>query len=203
LELDQRYANACLQILRDDDLSLPEDIVKSLQKKPFAAEIITDKDGVPYLKLYGKQHFLLSQIVPLLKNIGLTVHSEISYEIPFETSKVNVSRYRIANEQLEEINHTQRNILELLETMLCNPTLPNTALLQLTLLENISPRELELLVALIAYENQLVPAFNEMTMTNILIKHHSVTKSLLDYFNLKFNPSINIENGRWIGRKKK
>ena len=190
MELDQQYANACLQILRDDDLLIPEYIIESLQKKSFSAEFITDKDGVPYLKIYGKQHFLLSQIVPLLKNIGLTIHSEISYEIPFKTSKIYVSRYRIDNEQIEEINLTQRNILELLETMLCNPTLPNTALLQLTLLENISPRELELLSALIAYENQLVPAFNEMTMTNILIKHHPVTKALLEYFNLKFNPSI-------------
>ncbi len=190
MELDQKYANACLQILRDDDLTVPKNVVELLQKKPFASEFITDKEGHLYLKIYGKQHFLLSQIVPLLKNIGLSVHSEISYEIPFKSSRVYVSRYRIANEQLEEIENTQKNILELLETMLCNPTLPNTALLQLTLLENISPRELELLFALLAYENQLVPAFNEATMTNILIKHHSVTKALLEYFNIKFNPLI-------------
>ena len=190
MELDKQYADACLQILRKDDLSLPDFIVESLQKKPFAAQFITDKDGTPHLKIYGKQHFLLSQIVPLLKNIGLIVHSEISYEIPCESTKVNVSRYRIANEQLEEIDNTQKNILQLLETMLCNPTLPNTALLQLTLLENISPRELELLSALIAYENQLVLAFNEMTMTTIFIKHHSITKALLEYFNIKFNPAI-------------
>jgi len=203
MELDRQYADACLQILRKDDLSVPEFIAESLQKKPFAAEFITDKDGTPYLKIYGKQHFLLSQIVPLLKNIGLIVHSEISYEIPFENSKIHVSRYRITNEQLKEISHTQKNILELLETMLCNPTLPNTALLQLTLLENISPRELELLSSLIAYENQLVPAFNEMTMTTILIKYHSITKALLEYFNIKFNPTIKYRKKELVEAEKK
>ena len=190
MEFNQQYESACLQILRDDDLLLSECIIESLQKKPFTAEFIKDKDEILYLKIYGKQHFLLSQIVPLLKNIGLIIHSEISYEIPFEKDKIYVSRYRITNEQIDEIEYAQRNIIELLEIMLINPILPNTPLLQLTLLENISPRELELLIALIAFENQLVPAFNEATITNILIKHHAVTKALLEYFNLKFDPSL-------------
>jgi glutamate dehydrogenase len=101
-----------------------------------------------------------------------------------------VSRYRIVHDQIDELKRTQNNILDLLETMLRNPTLPNTSLLRLTLLENLSPRELELLTALIEFENQLVPSFNEVTITNILIKHHAITKALLNYFFTKFNPSM-------------
>lgn len=190
MELDRKYADTCLQILRNDDLTLPDTIAKTLQTEAFAAEFITDQDGTPYLKIYSHQHFMLSQIVPILKNIGLMIHSEISYEITLDRTTIHVSRYRIVHEQLDELKRTQNNILHLLETMLCDPTLPNTSLLRLTLLENISPRELKLLTALIEFENQLVPSFNEVTITNILIKHHAITKALLNYFFTKFNPNM-------------
>ena len=190
MDLEQRYAQACLQILRDDDLILSEPIAKELSTHPFASEFIEDEKGTLYLKIYGRQHFMLTQIVPLLKNIGLTVHSEISYDIPYEKEKVYVSRYRIGNEQVEDIKRAKANILDLLKRMLCHPTLPNTPLLGLTLLENLSPRELELLNALIDFENQLVLSFNRVTITDVLIKHHGITKALLTYFYLKFNPSV-------------
>ncbi|BDY12834.1 NAD-glutamate dehydrogenase domain-containing protein [Hydrogenimonas cancrithermarum] len=190
MDLDQRYANTCLQILRSDDLTLPETIEKELSTHPFAAEFIEDENGALYLKIYSTHHFMLTQIVPLLKNIGLAVHSEITYEIPFGEKKISVSRYRIGNERVDDIKRTKKNILELLETMLCHPKLPNTPLLQLTLLENFSPRELELLNALIDFENQLVLSFNRVTITDVLIKHHQITKSLLTYFYLKFNPAL-------------
>ena len=190
MDLEQRYAQACLQILRNDDLVIPEPIAKELSNHPFASEFIEDEKGTLYLKIYGRQHFMLTQIVPLLKNIGLTVHSEISYDIPGEDGKVYVSRYRIGNEQVGDIRRTRTNILELLKSMLCHPKLPNTPLLELTLLENISPRELELLYALIDFENQLVLSFNQVTITDVLIKYHEITKALLGHFYLKFNPSV-------------
>ncbi|WP_201352323.1 NAD-glutamate dehydrogenase domain-containing protein [Hydrogenimonas urashimensis] len=190
MDLEQRYAQACLQILRDDDLVLPKKIAKELSSHPFASEFIEDEKGTLYLKIYGREHFMLTQIVPLLKNIGLTVHSEISYDIPFEKEKVYVSRYRIGNEQVADIKRTKANILDLLKRMLCHPTLPNTPLLKLTLLENLSPRELELLNAMIDFENQLVLSFNRVTITDVLIKYHEVTKALLTYFYLKFNPAL-------------
>ncbi|WP_353661700.1 NAD-glutamate dehydrogenase domain-containing protein [Hydrogenimonas sp. SS33] len=190
MELEQRYAKACLQILRQDDLTLPDKVAQELEKRPFASEFIEDSEGTLYLKIYGREHFMLTRIVPLLKNIGLTVHSEISYTIPRGKAQVYVSRYRIGNENLEEIRRAQANILELLGRMLCRPTLPNTPLLRLTLLENLSPRELELLVAMIDFENQLILSFNIVTITDVLLKHHEVTKALLGYFYARFNPSM-------------
>ena len=190
MDLEQQYAQACLQILRSDDLVLPDSIARELADHPFASELIEDENGTLYLKIYGREHFMLTQIVPLLKNIGLTVHSEISYDIPYENEKIYVSRYRIGNDQVDDIKRTKANILDLLKRMLCCPALPNTPLLKLTLLENLSPRELELLNALIDFENQLVLAFNRVTITDVLIRHHEVTKSLLTYFYLKFNPNV-------------
>ncbi len=190
MNLDQRYAEACLQILRSDDLVLSEGIKSELAKHPFAAEFIEDEEGALYLKIYGTTHFMLTQVVPLLKNIGLSIHSEISYEIVHETRTIFVSRYRIGEERTEDIRRAGENLLDLIKTMLCAPTLPNTPLLQMTLLENLSPRELELLYALIDFENQLVLAFNEATITKVLIDYHDITKTLLDYFRLKFDPSL-------------
>jgi NAD-specific glutamate dehydrogenase len=74
MELDRKYADTCLQILRHDDLTLPDKIAQTLNTEAFAAEFITDQDGTPYLKIYSHQHFMLSQIVPILKNIGLIIH---------------------------------------------------------------------------------------------------------------------------------
>jgi glutamate dehydrogenase len=190
MDLEQRYAQACLQILRNDDLILSDAIAKELADHPFTAEFIEDEEGVLYLKIYGREHFMLTQIVPLLKNIGLTVHSEISYDIPRGEEKVYVSRYRIGNENLDEIRRTKANILGLLKRMLCCPRVENTPLLHLTLLENLSPRELELLAALLDFENQLVLAFNAVTITNVFLKHHEAVRAILGYFYVKFNPSL-------------
>ena len=190
MDLEQRYAQACLQILRNDDLVVPDAIEKELADHPFAAEFIEDERGTLHLKIYGRRHFMLTQIVPLLRNIGLTIHSEISYEIPKGRDKVFVSRYRIGNERVEDVKRAEGNILDLLKRMLCHPTLPNTPLLHLTLLENLSPRELELLDAMIDFENQLVLTFNSVTITDVLLKHHEVTKALLSYFYVKFNPTM-------------
>ena len=190
MELEKRYAQACLQILRSDDLELPDTIGKELSTQNFAAEFIEDDEGALYLKLYGTTHFMLTHVVPLLKNIGLDIHSEISYMIEHKKREIFVSRYKIGNGQLDEIKRAQKNILGLIKMMLCSPALPNTPLLQMTLLENLSPRELELLYALIDFENQLVLAFNKTTITQVLIRYHEITKSLLDYFHLKFDPSL-------------
>ncbi len=190
MNLDKRYAEACLQILRSDDLELPEEIKSELSSHPFAAEFIEDESGALYLKLYGTSHFMLTEVVPLLRNIGLTIHSEISYAIEHESREIFVSRYRIGNGQIDEIKRAGDNILDLIKMMLCDPTLPNTPLLQMTLLENLSPRELKLLYALIEFENQLVLAFNTATITQVLIRYHEITKTLLDYFRLKFDPGL-------------
>ncbi|WP_456383395.1 NAD-glutamate dehydrogenase domain-containing protein [Hydrogenimonas sp.] len=190
MDLEQRYAQACLQILRNDDLVVPEPIAQELGNQPFASEFIEDEEENLYLKIYGREHFMLTQIVPLLKNIGLTIHSEISYNIPHGKEQVYVSRYKIANAQVADIRKTKENILDLLKKMLVAPTLPNTPLLKLTLLENFSPRELELLDALIDFENQLVAAFNRVTITEVLIKHHAVARALVSYFYTKFDPDV-------------
>ncbi|WP_457592405.1 NAD-glutamate dehydrogenase domain-containing protein [Hydrogenimonas sp.] len=189
MNLDKRYAEACLQILRSDDLELPEEIQNALAKQPFAAEFIEDEEGALYLKIYGTSHFMLTEVVPLLRNIGLSIHSEISYAIEHEKREIFVSRYKIGNGRIEEIKRAGDNILDLIKMMLCDPALPNTPLLQMTLLENLSPRELKLLYALIDFENQLVLAFNTTTITQVLIRYHDITKTLLDYFSLKFDPA--------------
>lgn len=186
MSLNDRYNRACRQILRNDDLELPEKIAEELAKEPFAAEFIEDESRELYLKIYGKSHFMLTQVVPLLKNIGLQIDSEISYEL----EGVFVSRYKIGNGEKREIKRAEENILSVVKMMLCSPALPNTPLLQMTLLQNLSPRELQLLYALIDFENQLVLAFNEATITQILVKHHDITKRLLEYFMLKFDPSL-------------
>ncbi|WP_457596892.1 NAD-glutamate dehydrogenase domain-containing protein [Hydrogenimonas sp.] len=190
MDLEQRYAQACLQILRNDDLTLPDAVASELSRHPFAAEFIEDEGKTLFLKIYGREHFMLTHIVPLLKNIGLTLHSEISYDIPAEGGKVYVSRYRIGNDNLDEIRRTKANILELLRQMLCAPRLQNSPLLRLTILENLSPRQLELLAALLDFENQLVLSFNAVTITNVFIKHHEAVKAILEYFYAKFNPSV-------------
>ncbi len=189
MNLDEKYAQACLQLLHSDDLKLSETIKKELSSHPFAAEFIED-NGVLYLKLYGITHFMLTQVVSLLKNIGLDVHSEVSYEMEYEKREIFVSRYRIGNKELRNIKKAAKNILDLIRMMLYRPTISNTPLLQMTLLENLSPRELELLYALIDFENQLVLAFNKATITKILIRYHEITKTLLEYFCLKFDPTL-------------
>ncbi|BBG64846.1 NAD-specific glutamate dehydrogenase, large form [Hydrogenimonas sp.] len=190
MDLDRKYAKACLQILRDDDLELPEQIKEELTGKNFAAQFIEDEEGDLFLKLYGTARFMLTGVVPLLKNIGLEIESEVSYRLEHNGKEIFVSRYKIGNGRLADIKKAQKNIIELIEIMLCRPTLPNTPLLQMTILENLSPRELELLYALIDFENQLVPAFNTATITDVLIRYHEITSTLLELFRLKFDPSL-------------
>ncbi|NPA28931.1 MAG: NAD-glutamate dehydrogenase [Epsilonproteobacteria bacterium] len=185
--LDKRYAAACAQILREDDLAVPDAVAEKLKKKTFAAQLIEDGEAL-YLKLYGYRHFMLTMIVPLLKNMGLSVHSEISYEIPGERN-LYVSRYRIGNDRIEQVKRAEGNLLELLEMMLCRPTLPNTPLLELGLLENVSPRQLRFLQGLVEFADQLVTSFNTATIVDVLVRHHAYARGVVDYFMVKFDPA--------------
>jgi len=185
-QLDKRYAKACAQILREDDLSVSEAVADKLAQKGFCAELIGEGEAL-YLKLYGRRHFMLTMIVPLLKNMGLSVHSEISYEIP-GAEKIYVSRYRIGSDRALQARRAEKNLLELLEMMLCAPTLPNTPLLELGLLENLSPGELRFLQALVAFTDQLVASFNRAGIVEVLVRHHAYARGLVDYFTIKFDP---------------
>ena len=203
MELDKRYEQACMQILRSDDLELSKEVEEELSAESFTAEFIEDEEGALYLKLYGTRHFMLTQVVPLLKNIGLDIHSEISYVIEHEGAEVFVSRYKIGNESLAEIKRAQKNVLGLIKMMLCSPALPNTPLLRMVLLENLSPRELELLYALVDFENQLVLSFNKATITEVLIRYHEITRNLIELFNLKFDPALKSRKRRMAQLEKR
>ena len=190
MSLSKRYAAACRQMLKEEDLSLPEEVAKELDAHGFSARFAQGDGGELYLKLFGYRHYPLTEVVPLLKNIGLHVHSEISYRIENGERGVEVSRYRIETdeEMAKKIDAAAQSILSLVGQMLCDPRLPNTPLLRLALLESLIPRELELLDAWIGYENQLVLSFNETTITQVLIKHHPVARALVEHFHLRFDP---------------
>ena len=192
MQLSRRYAATCRQMLKEEDLSLPKEVAKELADHDFSARFAEGENKELYLKLFGYRHFPLTEVVPLLKNIGLGVHSEISYRIENDERPVEVSRYRIETndaDAIKKIEASAESILSLVGQMLCDPRLPNTPLLRLALLENLTPRELELLDAWIGYENQLVLSFNESTITQVLIKHHPVTRALAEHFHLRFDPA--------------
>ncbi len=187
--MQEKLLDACKNILSAADLEISKDTLNELEKKRFIVTFY-EKDQNSFLKIFSKERLILSEIIPILHDIGLKVIEETTFSLPVGKEKIEVIRFLLDIKDKHNLQTSQENIKNVIEKALTKEILSRCKLYSLTLKENLGIDEIRLLRALVAYENQIVLEFNEVAITKTFLKYHHIIKTLIDFFKIKFEPKI-------------
>ena len=199
--MQEKLLSTCKEILSLEDLEISEKILKELHQKKYLASFY-EKESESFLKIYSQKPLVLSEIIPLLHDIGFTIIDEVTYDIAIENEKIYIIRFLLDIKDREKLLKAKENITEIIEKALNKETLFRCKLYSLTLKENLNLKEITLIRALIRYENQIVTEFNETTITKTILKHHPIIKALVEFFLIKFDPQIKNRKDKIKNKKK-
>ena len=183
---DKELLVACKNLIREDDLKITEDLAKYIQKNSIKVEFIIKENCT--LKIYSLNRLTLSNIVPLLHDIGFNIIEEISFEVQTDKEKIFINKFLLSTD--EDLQKAKENVTQILEKALKNEILNRCSLYALSLKENMNEKDISLLRALQRYENQLVVEFNLQRIVNTFLKQSFFARKLIELFKAKFDPKL-------------
>ncbi|WP_281951589.1 NAD-glutamate dehydrogenase domain-containing protein [Nitrosophilus kaiyonis] len=198
--MQEKLLSTCKEILSSQDLKISDKILNELNEKKYLASFY-EKDNEFFLKIYSQKPLILSEIIPLLHDIGFIIIDEVTYDIDIDNKKIFIIRFLLDIKDKENLIKAKENITEIIEKALKKETIFRCKLYSLTLKENLNLKEIVLIRALIRYENQIVTEFNETAITKTVLKNHSIIKALVDLFIIKFDPTIKNRKNRIKNKK--
>ncbi len=149
----------------------------------------TDRKRVR-LKLFsfGKQ-VSPSDALPVLENLGLRVKEERPYKITLTNEDVIwVHDYLLLHSEEHDAEHQRRDFEEAFVTIWRGDA-ENDQFNRLVLMAGLTWRQVSVLRAYSRYLKQIGHAFSDAYITNTLIANLAMTRSLIQYFELKFDPT--------------
>jgi glutamate dehydrogenase len=151
-----------------------------------------DKD-VSELKIYSPdKELILSEIMPILESFGFNIIHENTYTaVPHSSTKNIWIHYFHLNLGIdgEVFSDKIKNNFEEIISLIWTRDLENGLLNRLAIFANLSWKEIYLLRAINKYLYQTGFRYNENYISDILTKNKTITKSLIELFQAKFDPS--------------
>ncbi|RAP32797.1 hypothetical protein DID75_03955 [Candidatus Marinamargulisbacteria bacterium SCGC AG-410-N11] len=154
---------------------------------------LNEKASILYI--YWKEKIDLISIMPILQNLGIHVFDELTTRVG---TKVNTLAYihsfRIAHLNRKKINETKIRplLLPLLEKIF-SYSIKNDPINALVFSANTTWKQLILLQAYRNYLTQVIPSLAKENITQVFLKHPSISKLLVHYFETKFNYQNNAK----------
>ncbi len=161
-------------------------------KNPLAIDIQANDDSKVSIKLYeiNEHRISLSQIVPVLENMGLRLISEhfVGWDSSYK-GKVFISHFHAEQKEKSDFQLTELQSIfyEALDGTL-KGAFANDALNRLIFKGRIAASDLELLRAYVAYLQQVNFQLSSSIIIDVLCRHYLITKLILKLFHLKFTP---------------
>lgn len=144
------------------------------------------------IKIYKKQRMLLTDIMPIVDNIGLKVNEEDIYELKCvdETFYIH-SIYLDCIDELDSFyNKFKETLPELVENVILD-NVENDRLNRLIISASLNYREVDLLRALRNYLEQISAIFKRNTIEDAFLNNPDITYLMVKYFIEKFDPALN------------
>ena len=173
----------------------PRDIEKfeALKQRDYLVDMLNPLDTdepVTHIRIYHQQRRLvLSDIMPLLENLGFIVLEQNAYSL--EPLGLALDVFSITNHkgvQIDLRNQAER-LIEALHALLYKDA-ENDPLNQLILLTNLSIRQVFMLLAYRMYYVQLNATASRDFVTQTLLNHPAMAELLYAAFAAKFNPKF-------------
>ena len=179
--------SACTQLLEKEDLIIPPEIKERLKKDTVAVAVYEDR---PKIMIYSLKELVLSEIVPVLSDLGFKVLNEVSFFVKDEGKEIFIDKLNIEAENREKLKLHKRNIKTLTEHALTKKIVDHCKLFSLAYKENFDIREILFVRTFLSYTDQLVAAFNKDKMIDTVVKYSDITRAFSDYFKTKFDPEF-------------
>lgn len=150
---------------------------------------VYSENGRAVLKIYSPVRFLLTQLMPVLDNIGLKVYEEDTYKLSFQEGDRYINSVYLADiENTEEFVDMYKENLPQLMVHVLNRTVENDRLNSLAVSRSLSYRQICLLRTLRNFLRQIDNSFTLFTLTNALVNNPEISRLFVSFFEEKFNP---------------
>lgn len=154
------------------------------------SRLYTDK-GKAVLKIYSHSRYLLTELMPILDNIGLKVYEEDTYDLELDGGRSFVNSVYFADiEDPEGFCDEYKGIIPELISRILTGFVESDTLNGLSMCEKMTYRQIGLLRGLRNYIRQIESSFTLKTLNNSLLNNSSIAKLLVKLFEEKYNPSI-------------
>jgi glutamate dehydrogenase len=143
------------------------------------------------LRIYSVRRLLLTELMPIIDNLGLNVYEQDIYELGKGEHRRFINVVYLANiDHAEVFTSKYQKILPDLMTAVLSGRVENDRLNALSVLEMLSWRQVDLLRAMEYFVKQIESSFLIKTLSLALLSNHTVAARLVELFELKFNPDI-------------
>ena len=132
----------------------------------------------------------LSDILPMIENMDLRTYSESSYEISFDKKKsIWIIDFSVAYTKSNSIDFAKiKDIFQDAFIHIYFSACENDGFNKLVLGAELSWRKIVIIRAYAKYLHQIGFRFSQVYIEKTMVKNAGITKNLVDFFNLKFNP---------------
>ena len=185
----------CSQLLTQSDLNISDEYFEEVQTKGIVTSILENND-LKSIKIFSKEQLYLSQITPILHDMGFVIIDEVTYNLAKNDDLIFITRFNLHLEDTKEIERARENIENVLSDTLKHENMYHCKLYNLIYRQNFSIRHIMLLRAFIEYLDQAVLTLNTPTIRNTIVTHHNISSLFIEYFHAKFEPELK-------GRKKR
>jgi glutamate dehydrogenase len=182
----------CSQLLRPEDLEISDELFNQVLTDKIVTNIIKEKDSID-IKIFSTHQLYLSLVTPILHDIGFLIIDEVTYNVQNGKDQIFVSRFNLKlqkDDDIEKILNAKNNLENIITKVVSDECMQHSRVFSLVYNENFDERKINLVRAMIEYIDQAVLTINSVTILNIYITHHDITKLFVDYFYIKFDPSI-------------
>lgn len=185
--MQEKLQEVCKQLISEKDLRVSEGILEALKSHNITASVC--EESACEIKIFSKERFAISDVIPILGDFGFVTVSEITYQAHYHDSDIYITKLNLdAKEEGFLIKH-QENIKDLLILSL-EGKVQSSPLFKLVYLEDFCARGILLFRAFIAYAEQLILEFNQKSLEECLVKYPHISGLFLAYFVAKFDPEL-------------
>ena len=179
-------ADAAVDWVALHDLDKKHHISFNLQKKPhhdFA------------LKIYSTDKIILSDILPLIENLGFKALSEQMFSVNFGGKAKWVCEFALSAACGSNCSYDvmKSNIEDALYYM-TSGKLESDILCKLIVLAALNWRQVSVLKAITAYINQIGFTYSRDYVQSVLVKHHEFSALMIGLFEAKFDPQFHASS---------
>lgn len=141
------------------------------------------------MKIYSEEPIILSEILPIIENIGFKASSQQTYKIAVSKQAKYLCEFSLSIDKTPPFDFRiiKSNVEDALHNLSIG-NIENDNLYELVLVSGLRWRQIKILKALTAYLNQTSFAYNRDYVKRVLVKHYEFSDNLIKLFESKFYP---------------
>jgi glutamate dehydrogenase len=177
-----------------------QDIEQDLQalktmNDDFTIRIYCKDESINHFRIYSKEEYNLSQIIPILENMGFNVIKQVTNQLNYEGKTLYMQDYALANNSKDCMvlndEHTKR-LSEGLKALLSQEVI-NDELVSLLNNSKLNTQQIKVLRSLVSYTQQIGTKYSINAIRKIYALNVNLVETLFDLFDAKFNPVFTRE----------